>query len=297
MMRSTVKSLAVAAGCFYAISAGSTASAGTAFAGADQMGSTSSSEIRQLLEGLKPLSSSTSSTSEGSARTKPTPPMSFGTPSGYGANASQAFVGYSYSVDQNHSIRNDGSITMGAGFGDSINSVGLEVDVDLNGISNNGGENFGDAGTVGFKIHKVIPNSNGLGIAAGWATAKDWGVAKDAEETIYVAGTKGFELLPNCEGSNTLPVEFTLGFGSGAYRKLDDFKTGDNHPSMFGSAGIQLIPELSFATSWTGNSLNAGFGITPFYFPVSLSVGYTDVTDKTVTGRAYNFNIGYSFNY
>lgn len=186
---------------------------------------------------------------------------------------------------------------MGAGFGDSINSVGLEVDVDLNSISSNGGENFGDAGTVGFKIHKVIPNSNGLGIAAGWATAKDWGVAKDAEETIYVAGTKGFELLPNCEGSNTLPVEFTLGFGSGAYRKLDDFKTGDNHPSMFGSAGIQLIPELSFATSWTGNSLNAGFGITPFYFPVSLSVGYTDVTDKTVTGRAYNFNIGYSFNY
>ncbi|HQQ63840.1 MAG TPA: hypothetical protein PLF22_09730 [Pseudomonadales bacterium] len=229
---------------------------------------------------------------------KPTPTTTFGTPSAYGANAGQAFVGYSGSYDQNSSRRADGSMAFGAGFGSATDSVGLEVDVGFDSLSNNGGEHFADSGSVGFKIHKIIPDSNGLGVALGWSNAKDWGVAQDTDETVYVAATKGFALNPN--GNNVLPVSFTLGAGTGTFRSIEDIrkgKKGDNAPNLFGSAGIVLIPELSFATSWTGNQLNAGFGISPFSIPLSLSAGYTDVTAKSKDGRAYNFNVGYSFTY
>jgi hypothetical protein len=291
MKHFTTQSLAVAIG-FCAMSTASWAGSGASFVGADQMGAADSANIRELLQDLKPLTG----TSSASIANKPTPTVTYGTPTGYGANAGQAYVGYSGSYDQNSSRRADGSISTGVGFGSARDSVGLEVDVDLNGLSNNGGEHFGDAGSVGFKIHKLIPNSNGLGVALGWANAKDWGEAQDAEETVYVAATKGFELNPGCD-NNTLPVSFTLGAGTGSYRSHDDIKKGDNSPALFGSAGIVLIPELSFATSWTGSQLNAGFGISPFDMPLSFSVGYLDVTDKSIDGRAYNFNVGYSFSY
>lgn len=254
--------------------------------GSDQFGGgfTPSEELQQLLEDLTPLVDTRTP--------RPTPGTTFGTPTAYGANWRQAFVGASGIIDLGGAGRTDGSFSIGTGFGNSLSTVGVEVSMSVTSVSSN---DFGDSGSFGLKIHKIIPNTNGLGLALGWSNALDWGDTQDAPETIYGVVSKTFALRPG--STNQLPLSASLGVGTGSFRSTGAIAANDNDPNVFGSLGVVLIPQISLATSWTGSQWNLGMGVAPFRVPLTFTLGFTDVTDNTVNGSGFNINAGYSIRF
>ena len=254
--------------------------------GSDQFGGgfTPSEELQQLLEDLTPLVDTRTP--------RPTPGTTFGTPTAYGANWRQAFVGASGIIDLGGAGRTDGSFSIGTGFGNSLSTVGVEVSMSVTSVSSN---DFGDSGSFGLKIHKIIPNTNGLGLALGWSNALDWGDTQDAPETIYGVVSKTFALRPG--STNQLPLSASLGVGTGSFRSTGAIAANDNDPNVFGSLGVVLIPQISLATSWTGSQWNLGMGVAPFRVPLTFTLGFTDITDNTVNGAGFNINAGYSISF
>jgi hypothetical protein len=256
-------------------------------AGSDQFGGsfTPSEDLKQLLNDLTPLVDT--------RKPWPTPGTTFGTPTAYGANWRQAFVGSSGIVDFGGAGRTDGSFSVGAGFGDSVNSLGAEVSISVTSVS---AGDFGDSGSFGLKLHKIIPNTGGLGLALGWSNALDWGDTTNAPESIYGVASKTFALRPN-NSTNRMPLSVSLGMGTGGFRSTGAIAAGNNDPNLFGSLGVVLIPQISLASSWTGSQWNLGMGVSPFRIPLTFSLGFTDVTNNTVNGTGFNINAGYALRF
>jgi len=247
-----------------------------------------SAEIEELEDGLTPWIDVVAPPLRAS------PGTTFGTPTAFGASWRQGFVGSSGLVDLGGQGRSaDGSIALGMGFGDPRQALGVELNVAVTSVS---AGDFADSGSVGLKIHKVLPN-NGIGLAMGWSTALDWGDAESAPETFYGVASKTFNLQMS-RWTRSVPISISLGVGTGSFRSTGAIAAGDNEPNVFGSLGVRLLPQVSAASSWTGSGLNLGMGVVPFrQLPLTFSLGFTDVTGNTTNGTGFNFNAGYSLNF
>jgi hypothetical protein len=260
--------------------------------GADQFsGNMSSAEREELLSRLAPLVPPEALEQKSSP---PSPGMTFGTPTAFGAGWRQAFIGISGIAYLDNDVNDsdiDGSMSFGTGFGDAAETVGFEMSVAIISLT----DDFADSGSVGAKFHKIVPNTNGLGVALGWSNALNWGDAEDAEDTVYAVVSKKFVLRP--EAKRQYPLSISLGVGTGTFRTVDDIVDDSNDLNLFGSVGIQVLPKLSLASSWTGSQLNVGIGLAPFKFPLSATMGFNDVTEEKDLGAAFTMNVGYSFSF
>mgnify|MGYP001400725446 CR=1 FL=1 len=143
---------------------------------------------------------------------------------------------------------------------------------------------------MGLKLHKLLEEDFFIdGIGLGYSNLGRWGEASDID-TIYGVASKNFEIQGK-EG------QFSLGIGTGGFRTKDDIDSGDNNPNLFGGVGIKLASRIALATSWNGSTLAAGLPLSPFDFPLSVSIGMTDLTDVNGKGAQYSVNLGYSLSY
>ncbi len=228
----------------------------------------------------------------------PSPGLSFGVPSAYGASGGSVFVGLSYSADgqdgpfkiyKDGDKLADGSMNFGMGFGDP-NQLGAEVSVGIISLlCQSGSSCFGADGTIGLKLHKLFDESFIDGFGVGYSNLVRWGEASDID-TIYGVASKDFKI-------NNKDGLLSLGVGTGGFRSKTDIDSGENNPNLFGGIGLKLAPRISLASSWNGSTLAAGFGLSPFDVPLSLSIGLTDLTDVNGKGSQYSINAGYSFSF
>jgi hypothetical protein len=222
------------------------------------------------------------------------PASSAGTPTGYGASSRQAYIGggvrFPFDGDRD---RVDGSLSFGFGEGDAVNSLGLEFNFNITSV---GGGNFndfdfGDSGTIGFKLHKYF--GRGTAAAFGWSNPIRWGDTTAANATVYGVVTQAFPLI-----SNQLPLTISVGVGSGAFRSKGAILNGENTPNLFGSLGLQVTPEISLVSSWTGNRLNVGASVVPVRkFPLVINAIFTDVTDNLNEGSGLTIVAGSAFQF
>ncbi|MFK8185000.1 MAG: hypothetical protein AB8B99_16635 [Phormidesmis sp.] len=222
-------------------------------------------------------------------RPQPVPSSSFLTPTAYGADWGDAYVGVA-GATVNGPRDVDGSISAGIGFGDAVDNVGVELSTSI--ISLDG---FADDGIVGLQVHKLFPKANNLGVAVGWANPIKWGAANDAEDTFYGVVTRRFDMRPN--KANPLPLVASLGIGTGTFRSTGAIAADDNAPNVFGSLGLRVIPEVSLVSSWTGSALGLGVSAAPFKMPIIFNAGLADVTDNTADGLQFSGSVGYSFSF
>lgn len=223
----------------------------------------------------------------------PSPGTSFGVPSAFGASWGNAFVGSSGRADLGGAGRSvDGSFSVGMGFGNARDTVGLETSLGITSISP---DDFADSGSIGLKLHKVFADAGNLGLAIGWSNILDWGDATDAKETIYGVASKTFTLSPG--SANPLPLSVSAGVGTGGFRSKGAIDAGTNDPNFFGGVGLKVHPRVSLATSWGGSALNLGMGVAPFNIPLTFSAGFSDVTGNTSNGASFVMNAGYSISF
>jgi hypothetical protein len=222
---------------------------------------------------------------------KSAPGSSAGTPTAYGASEGQGYVGAGLYLPLDKG-RDDGSLSVGAGFGDPVKSVAIEVGGDITSV---GTQDFGDSGQVGLKLHKSF--QDGTAVAVGWSNAIKWGDAnKDAKETVYGVVTRAFDLRPNA--NNKLPLTVSLGVGTGSFRSEGDITSDEQGVNVFGSLGLRVIPSTSIVTSWTGNTLNAGASIAPLKTaPIVINAVFTDLTNTFNNGVGFSLSSGYSFQF
>jgi len=226
------------------------------------------------------------------------PGTSFGNPTAYGAARGQGYVGVSGVYDHdgkgrvNGNGRLDGSMSAGVGFGDPVKAVGVEVSGNINSLNPKDGT-LGDSGAFGVKMHRVLDLSSGTAVAFALTDAARWGDAKKAHRSNYAALTTNLPV--KLVGNYALSA--TLGAGNGSYSPLSSAKKGESKVGAFVGLGTQLTERTSVSVSHVGGLTNIGVGLIPFDAPVSVSVGITDVSNKSVAGKALNINLGYAFTY
>ena len=248
---------------------------------------------------ISPIVTTKKDVNEEETKEPPAPGLSFGAPSAYGASGGSIFVGVSYGADVDTGLTTfyddggakvaDGSMNAGFGIGDP-NKLAAEVTVGIISLACQEGDScFGADGTMGMKLHKKIDSPLINGIALAYSDIVRWGEASDFA-TIYGVASKDFKI----KNKDAL---LSLGIGTGGFRSKAAIDANENDPNLFGGLGIKLNPRLSLASSWNGSTLGAGFGISPFYFPLSVSAGITDITEVNEKGRQYSINLGYSFSF
>jgi len=236
---------------------------------------------------------------------QPNPGLSFGIPSALGASWGDAFVSVAYTADYESGLFTwhnkygekvaDGSMNFGFGFGDPEKNIGGELSVGIISLlSQNGRSGFGADGTAGIKLHKSLPWLFDTHTAISWTNFAKWGEATKTD-TFYGVVSKEFELRQDYK--NSFSSLITLGIGTGSHRSNTTIDANENYPNLFGGFGVKILPRLSLASSWNGNSLSAGFGVSPFNFPLNFSIGVSDITNNSSKGAQFSINTGYSINF
>ncbi|WP_163852306.1 hypothetical protein [Pseudooceanicola aestuarii] len=168
----------------------------------------------------------------------------------------------------------DGDLSFGAGFGNPIDAVGLEVDVNVTSLS----DDFGDSGSLTLKVARALllqPNHVIFGSVAA-SNLGAWGDDKASDERWNVAVSG----LTQIEGPALVhPVMWTVGYGSDSVLSTPGSSLTED--GLFAGVGIGVTRHLGVAISGTENQLNAGIGVTvPGVDGLSVSYGVNDITDN-----------------
>jgi hypothetical protein len=210
------------------------------------------------------------------------------TPSAFGANWGDVFVGAGYQNNLPAAIAppGEGNSTVyggGIGLGNARSFLGLEASYTAAGTT------FADRGGVNFKLHKLLGDN--FAIAAGWENAirNGYTSANDPKDTYYGVVTG---IIPVGETSN---FTVSVGAGNGRFRNFDDLTADKNTTNIFGGLGIRLSENIAIAADYNGRNFSVSLPLTvKFGDSVGLQVtpALLDVAGDQNTGPKSRFAIG-----
>ncbi len=218
------------------------------------------------------------------------PGSSVASPTAFGADLGNVFVGASYQARTRFTNTNDGGVVFGFGLGER-QTLGLEVAVSSFSTLREG---FFTNGGISLKLHHLFPNS--LAIAAGVENAAKFG-SPDAGSSVYGVVSKVF----NLKNDVTKPfstVTISLGLGGGRFRSEHDIQKGIDSVNVFGSVGLRVAQPISLIADWTGQDLTIGTSITPLQnIPVVITPAIADVTGKAGDGARFILGVGFGYSF
>ncbi|MBD1917285.1 MULTISPECIES: hypothetical protein [Cyanophyceae] len=245
----------------------------------------STPDTTQLRNGLRvaPLT-----TAAEAARSFPPSPNA-GIPSAFGANWGDVFFSASLAGADRIRPEADGSLSMGFGLGDSRRAVGVELAYNLQSV-----RRFGENGGFDAKVHRQVYSSEETQVAAavGLNNFASYGTnAGGGESSLYGVVTAAHLLQPE-HPYNRLPITASLGLGGGA------FSGESSDVGVFAGVGLQVHPQFSINTAWSGVGVNVGASIVPVTtLPLTLNLLYGDIGNNTRAGSVAVLSIGYGFNF
>ncbi|OKH51088.1 hypothetical protein NIES30_03195 [Phormidium tenue NIES-30] len=217
------------------------------------------------------------------------PSPNAGIPSAFGANWGDVFFSASLAGADRIRPEADGSLSMGFGLGDSRRAVGVELAYNLQSV-----RQFGENGGFDAKVHRQVYSSDKTQVAAavGVNNFASYGTnAGGGESSPYGVVTAAHLLQPD-HPHNRLPITASLGLGGGA------FSGERSDVGVFAGVGLQVHPQFSINTAWSGVGVNVGASIVPVTtLPLTLNLLYGDVGNNTRAGSVAVLSIGYGFNF
>jgi hypothetical protein len=220
--------------------------------------------------------------------------VSISTPSAFGADFGDGFVGLGVQATTRAADRPDAGFVIGFGLGSATRAVGLETAFGL----------FGTVrsccrGGVSFKVHRILPFNSA--VAIGLENGAAWGelapgvdIGTDSGRSLYAAVTKVVRL------AEVMPQRFdalvvTVGAGNGRFRAESDILDGHDAVNVFGSAALSVGRAANVILNWTGQDLAAGASWAPIAdVPLYFSPAVVDLTTdpRFVVGAGYGFDFG-----
>jgi hypothetical protein len=196
---------------------------------------------------------------------------------------------YIYGYDDGSSggsLKTDGGISVGMGFGDSRKYFALEVDFNLESLANtnNGGTLDVRLGRHLYSTHNFV-----LQLGGGWLGVASYGSWPKQGGSPYGVLTAAWALRPN-DPVFRQTLQVNLGGGGGRFQRLDAVDLVSN--GLIASVGVELAPNLGISAGWAGRGLNASLSYVPLRgVPLSLSLSGANITNVDGTGRAVAFGI------
>lgn len=222
------------------------------------------------------------------------PGIAIGTPTGYGANWGDGFIGAGYQnrVRFTNDV-DDGSVVAGIGLGNARDFLGLEVAATSVSTFRRG---FGKNGTLSAKVHRVLPRN--WGVAVGAENLVNWGDTDPGDASWYGALSKVVHLR-NQEGDPFSALTFNVGAGNGRFQQWSDFAAGDNGIYPFASAALRIFQPVSVIGDWSSGEFAAGLSIAPFrWVPLVITPAIVDIANKANDpngGRRFSIGAGLGF--
>jgi hypothetical protein len=218
------------------------------------------------------------------------PGSSVATPTAFGAEFGDIFVGGSYQARTRFTNTDDGGVVFGFGLGER-QIVGLEVAISSFSTIRQG---FFSNGGVSFKLHHTFLNN--MAIAVGVENAATFG-SPDGGSSVYGVVSKVFPLKDNF----TKPFSFvtvSLGLGGGRFRSEHDVQKGIDSVNVFGSVGLRIAEPISLIADWTGQDLTIGASIVPFrHIPIVITPAVADVTGNAGDGARFILGAGFGYSF
>lgn len=225
------------------------------------------------------------------------PGITLSTPSGFGADYGDAFVGAGFQSRTRYRDAVDGGLVAGFGIGSARDLVGLEL-----AVSQFGTVRSCCRGGLSVKVHRLLPRFSSIAVgvenAATWGHMEGQEEATDAGRSLYAVGSTVL-LLRDAVTSPFSTLTLSLGAGNGRFRTEDDILADsvahDNREiNAFGSASLRVIEPASVIANWTGQDLVAGVSLVPFRgVPLFVTPAVADLT----TSPRFVLGVGYGFSY
>jgi len=220
------------------------------------------------------------------------PAASVTSPTAFGSQSGEAFVGVGYQQRTRFTHLSDGGVVVGAGLGDRQKTVGLEVAVSSYSTLRGGGPL--QTGGVSFKLHRAFGDN--WGVAAGYENVATWG-GSDAGHSPYAVATRVVRLKPDA----TQPLSAlaaTLGVGAGRFRTESQVADQRKTVNVFGALGLQLAEPVSVTADWSGQDLFAGVSVAPVRrVPLVVTAGLADLTRSAGNGPRFILSAALGFRY
>jgi hypothetical protein len=220
------------------------------------------------------------------------PAASISSPTAFGSQQGEAFVGAAYQARTRFTDVSDGAMVIGIGLGDRQRYVALEVAATSYSTLRGGGPL--ETGGLSFKLHRAFGES--WGAAVGFENALDWG-GSDAGHSPYAVVTHVFRLKPDAAQPMSA-VAATLGVGAGRFRSEDDVLDERETANVFGAIGVQVAEPLAVTADWNGQDLFAGVSVAPLrHVPFVVTAGFADITGSAGDGARFILSAAVGFRY
>ena len=225
------------------------------------------------------------------------PGSSSGSPTAYGANWGDGFVGggyqdrMRYTKGKRRGDQIDGSVVAGLGLGNSRDALGLEVAFTSFSTFRS---QFAKHGAVSFKIHRALPKN--WGIAAGWENAIRTD-GTDGGNSVYGVISSVIKTREHA-GDPFSSITISGGVGGGRFQTEAASRAGKNGVNGFGSIGIRILEPASVIADWSGQNLTLALSIVPFVrIPLVITPGVADVTSTAGDGARLIVGAGLGFRF
>ncbi len=243
-----------------------------------------------------------------------------GTPSAFGAEWGNFFVGAGYqgatrpNIYSNANLPNSPGATpadkaqlpetyaysVGLGLGDARNFLGLETVATTYNRSN--GSSFENGG-VSFKLHKLLGDN--FAIAGGYENAITFGSNPVTQDGGINGGRTGYGvasliLNPDANAGFFSNTTLSVGAGAGRFRTVGDIRAKKDTVNVFGSLGTRLSPNFSLVADYNGQDFGVGLPISiPFGNGSALQVtpAIVDLGNAETGGSRFVVSGGLGFKF
>ncbi len=199
-----------------------------------------------------------------------------GTPSAFGAEWGNFFLGAGYQNETRPiNVYGVGAPTAklpetyaysaGFGLGDARSFLGLET---VATTYNRTGSGSFENGGISFKLHKQLGDN--FAIAGGYENAVTFGSNPATTDGGINGGRTGYGvasliLNPDPNAGFFSNTTVSVGAGAGRFRNVGDIRANNDTINVFGSLGTRLSSNFSLVADWNGQDLGVGLPITiPF---------------------------------
>lgn len=216
------------------------------------------------------------------------PGVAASSPMGFGPSRGDIFAGFGYQA-KNTSGAQDGALSVGGGFLDPNEMVGIEVVLTSLSTIRSG---FGSRMVGGVKAHR---NVNGWGLGLGVEGLFLNGNDFDTEPSIYLAGTR---VLNVREAATFNRATVNFGLGNGRFQSAEDFAAGETGIGVFFSSSIQVNEWSSAILDYTGAQVNLALSFVPFAkLPLVVTPSMNDITGEAGDKARLSLGAGMSWKY
>ncbi|MBX3172987.1 MAG: hypothetical protein KF709_01105 [Gemmatimonadaceae bacterium] len=198
------------------------------------------------------------------------PGVAASSPVGYGPNKGDVFAGLGFQNSTASGGDSDGSLSIGAGFMNSQELLGIEAVLTSLSTVRSG---FGSRMVGSLKAHKAINNWGlGLGVEGIYLNGNEF----DTDPSIYFAATT---VRPVREAETFNQATLNFGLGTGRFQSAESFADGKSGVGVFASAAIRVNYFSSAILDYTGAQLNAAMSFSPFAtMPIVITPSINDLT-------------------